>query len=308
MDLNAVAIFACVVEAGSFTAAARQLGMPKTSVSRRIAELERDVGVRLLHRTTRNLRPTEAGRLYYEQSSAALRALEAANQQLAETRAEPAGTIRVSAPVGFAGYFLAAALSEFLATYPNARVEMVLTDEKLNLVDAGIDLAFRTGPLPDSTLVARKLGTTYRVLCASPGYISARGAPAGVADLARHDCIILGGSLAGAHWTLDGPAGPTTLPVSGRLAANTMELAYVAAVEGHGIAAIPESIAAPAFRDGRLVPVLEGYTTGAGGIHAIYPSSRHLAPAVKAFVDLAAKHLAASPGDRNWPRAPYDRA
>ena len=121
MDLNAVAIFASVVEAGSFTAAARQLGMPKTSVSRRIADLERDVGVRLLHRTTRNLRPTEAGRLYYEQSSAALRALEAANRQLAETRAEPAGTIRVSAPVGFAGYFLSDALFEFLATYPRAR-------------------------------------------------------------------------------------------------------------------------------------------------------------------------------------------
>ena len=306
MDLNAVAIFASVVEAGSFTAAARQLGMPKTSVSRRIADLERDVGVRLLHRTTRNLRPTDAGRLYYEQSSAALRALEAANRQLAETRAEPAGTIRVSAPVGFAGYFLSDALFEFLATYPRARVEVVLTDEKLNLVDAGIDVAFRTGPLADSTLVARRLGSTHRVLCASPAYLAARGTPADVADLARHDCVILGGSINGAHWSLDGPAGATTFAVSGRIAANTMELAYVAAVQGHGIAQIPATIAEPAFRDGELAPVLEDYTAGSGGIHALYPSSRHLAPAVKAFVDLAARHLAASHGDPNWPAAPYE--
>src|SRR3984893_6121605 len=169
LDLNDIVVFARVVEAGSFTAAARLLGMPKTTVSRRIAALEREVGVRLLQRTTRSLNVT-AGRLYYEESSQALRTIEDANLRLAEARAEPSGTIRVSAPVGFGGYFLSSAIFDFLATYPKTKVELRLTDDKLNLVENGIDLSFRTGILPDSTLIARKLGSTHRILCASPNY------------------------------------------------------------------------------------------------------------------------------------------
>lgn len=133
LDLNDIAVFARVVEAGSFTAAARLLAMPKTTVSRRIAALEREVGVRLLQRTTRSLKLTDAGRLYYEESSQALRSLEQAKFRLAEARAEPAGTIRISAPVGFGGHFLSATIFDFLATYPKSRVELRLTDDRLNL-------------------------------------------------------------------------------------------------------------------------------------------------------------------------------
>ena len=131
LDLNDIVVFARVVEAGSFTAAARLLGMPKTTVSRRIAALEHAVGVRLVQRTTRSLSITDAGRLYYEQSSQALRTIEDANLRLAEVRAEPSGTIRVSAPVGFAGHFLARAIFDFLAAYPKTRVELLLTDDTL---------------------------------------------------------------------------------------------------------------------------------------------------------------------------------
>src|SRR5437868_2630196 len=134
-DLNDIMVFARVVEAGSFTAAARLLDMPKTTVSRRIAALEREVGVRLIQRTTRSLNMTEAGRLYYEQSSQALRTIEDANLRLAEARAEPSGMIRISAPVGFGDHFLAGAVFDFLAAYPKARVELRLTDDKLNLVE-----------------------------------------------------------------------------------------------------------------------------------------------------------------------------
>ncbi|TIQ01824.1 MAG: LysR family transcriptional regulator, partial [Mesorhizobium sp.] len=168
LDLNDIVVFARVVETGSFTAAARLLAMPKTTVSRRVAALEREVGVRLLQRTTRSLNVTDAGRLYYEQSSQALRTIEEANLRLAEARAEPSGTIRISAPVGFGGHFLTAAVVDFLAIYPKTKVELRLTDDKLNLVEDGIDLAFRTGILQDSTLIARKLGSTHRLLCASP--------------------------------------------------------------------------------------------------------------------------------------------
>lgn len=180
LDLNDIVVFARVVETGSFTAAARLLAMPKTTVSRRVAALEREVGVRLLQRTTRSLNVTDAGRLYYEQSSQALRTIEEANLRLAEARAEPSGTIRISAPVGFGGHFLTAAVVDFLAIYPKTKVELRLTDDKLNLVEDGIDLAFRTGILQDSTLIARKLGSTHRLLCASPDYPPrGAGAPGG---------------------------------------------------------------------------------------------------------------------------------
>ena len=149
LDLNDIVVFARVVEAGSFTAAARLLSIPKATVSRRIAALEREVGVRLLQRTTRSLNMTDAGRLYYEQSSRALRTIEEANLHLAEARAEPSGTIRISAPVGLGGYFLTGAVFDFLAAHPKTKVELRLTDDILNLVENGIDLAFRTGILPE---------------------------------------------------------------------------------------------------------------------------------------------------------------
>lgn len=297
LDLNDVLVFARVVEAGSFTAAARLLGMPKTTVSRRVAALERAVGVRLLQRTTRSLGLTDAGRLYYEQAGQALRTIEEANRRLAEARAEPSGTIRISAPVGFGGYLTATVL-DFLAAYPKTRVELLLTDDRLNLIETGIDLAFRTGVLPDSTLIARRLGSTHRVLCASPDYLARRGTPASPADLAGHDCVIAGRSAAGASWVLEGPQGQETVTVSGRFAANEMQVVAAGSIAGHGIALLPSGIAEARIRDGRLLRVLADYTTAAGGIHVVYPSSRHLSPLVKAFIELAAERIrAVSEGD-----------
>ena len=287
-DLNDVFMFARVVEAGSFTAAARLLGMPKTTISRRVAALEREVGVRLLQRTTRSLNMTDAGRLYYEQASRALRTIEDANLQLAEARTEPSGTIRISSPVGFGGHFLTGMVFDFLAAYPKTRVELRLTDDRLNLVENGIDLAFRTGILADSTLIARKLGAAYRILCASPDYLARRGVPAVAADLVRHHCVIAGPSTTNAQWVLDGPNGQETVTVTGRFAANEMQAVIAAAMAGYGIAQLPYGIVEAPIRDGQLRRVLDGYTTPAGGLYVVYPSSRHLSPLVKAFIELAA--------------------
>ncbi|NKK76332.1 LysR family transcriptional regulator [Rhizobium leguminosarum] len=292
IDLNDIMIFARVTEAGSFTAAARLLGMPKTTVSRRIAALERELGVRLLQRTTRSLHLTASGRLYYEESSQALRTIEGANLRLAEARAEPVGTIRISAPVGFGGHFLQDAIFEFLSTYPKTSVELRLTDDKLNLVENGIDLAFRTGVLEDSTLIARKLGSTHRLLCASPDYLARCSPPDVPEDLTRHDCVIAGQS-AHAQWLLEGPHGQETIAVSGRFAANEMQAVMAAAIAGHGIAQLPHGVADACIKDGRLCRVLDGYTTPAGGLHVVYPSSQHLSPLVKAFIELAARRLSA---------------
>ncbi|UVK53863.1 LysR family transcriptional regulator [Mesorhizobium sp. AR02] len=291
IDLNDVIVFARVVEAGSFTAAARLLAMPKTTVSRRVAALEREVGVRLLQRTTRSLNLTDAGRLYYEQSSQGLRTIEEANLRLAEARAEPSGTIRISAPVGFGGHFLIRAVVEFLALYPKTNVELRLTDDKLNLVEDGIDLAFRTGRLEDSTLIARKIGSTHRLLCASPDYLARYGMPESPADLVRHRCVIAGPSASGAHWVLDGPQGQESVDVAGRFAANEMQAVVAAAIAGFGIAQLPQVMAEALIAEGRLQRVLDGYTTPEGGLHVLYPSSRHLSPLVKAFIDLAVERI-----------------
>jgi len=291
IDLNDIVVFIRVVEAGSFTAAARLLGMPKTTVSRRIASLEREVGVRLVQRTTRSLNMTDAGRLYYEQSSQALRTIEDANLRLAETRAEPSGTIRISAPVGFGAHYLTSAVFDFLAAFPKTQVELHLTDDKLNLVENRIDLAFRTGILPDSTLTARKLGSTHRILCGSPDYLARHGEPQAAADLARHHCVIAGPSTGSAHWVLDGPRGQETVSVSGRFAANEMQAVIAAAIAGYGIAQLPYQVAEALVRNGRLRRVLGDYTTPVGGVYAVYPTSRHVSPLVKAFIELAAKHI-----------------
>lgn len=295
LDLNDIMIFARVIEAGSFTAAARLLGMPKTTVSRRVAALERELGVRLLHRTTRSLNLTASGRVYYEESSQALRTIEGANQRLAEARAEPAGTIRISAPVGFGGHFLQEAIFDFLSTYPKTKVELRLTDDRLNLVENGIDLAFRTGILEDSTLITRKLGSTHRILCASPDYLARCGAPDHPADLVRHDCVIAGQS-AHAQWLLEGPHGRETVTVSGRFAANEMQAVMAAAIAGYGIAQLPYGVGEACIKDGRLCRVLDDYATPAGGLYVVYPSSRHLPPLVKTFIELAAKRLNAGTG------------
>ncbi|OWJ60869.1 LysR family transcriptional regulator [Inquilinus limosus] len=305
-DLNDIAVFVRVVEAGSFTAAARLLGMPKTTVSRRVAALERAVGVRLLQRTTRSLGLTDAGRLYHDQGSRALRLIEEANQQLAEARAETSGTIRISAPVGFGGHFLTATVFDFLAAYPKTRVELRLTDDRLNLIENGIDLAFRTGILPDSTLIARRLGATLRILCASPDYLARRGVPRVAADLAGHDCVIAGPSAIGASWVLDGPEGQETVAVSGRFAANEMQAVAAAALAGYGIAQLPDGIAGALVRDGRLRRVLPGHAAPVGGIHAVYPSGQHLSPLVRSFIELAAKRLATvGIGDQDGVAVPH---
>ena len=294
LDLNDIVVFARVVEAGSFTVSARLLDMPKTTVSRRVAALEREVGVRLVQRTTRSLNVTDAGRLYYEQSSQALRTIEEANLRLAEARVEPSGTIRISAPVGFGGHFFTGAVFDFLAAYPKTKVELYLTDDTLNLVGNRIDLAFRTGILPDSTLIARKLGSTHRILCASPHYLARRGVPVASADLARHHCVIAGSSIGSAHWVLDGPRGQETVAVSGRFAANEMQAVIAAAIAGYGIVQLPYQAAEAPVRDGRLRRILGDYTTPVGGLYAVYPSSRHVSPLVKAFIEIAAERLAAT--------------
>lgn len=290
MDLNDIPVFLKVADAGSFTAAARALGLPKTTVSRRVARLEEAVGVRLIQRTTRSLSLTDAGRRYFEDCHAALAAVADASRRTADTQQEPSGTIRVSGPADTG--FLADVVTDFITANPKVRIELVLTDQHLNLVDEGIDVAIRAGHLSDSSLVARKLAPSRRTFVASPDYLAKAGVPETLADLSHHDCIISGRSIDGATWRVKGPDGPQTISVKGRIAVNAMQFAVRAAVSGLGIALIPSPMAARAIRAGRLRMVLRAFEPPHGALYAVYPSKRHISVAVTAFADFIGERMA----------------
>lgn len=285
VDLNDVALFLKVVETGGFSAAARALGLPKATVSRKVASLEAALGVRLLQRTTRSIGLTDAGRRYHRECNGAVAAVEEATLRLAGMQAAPSGTIRVSAPADAANFYLADTITGFAKAYPGVSLELVLTDERLNLVGQRIDVAFRTGTLEDSSLIARQLGQGQRLICGSPAYLGAAGIPRSPSDLGKHAAIVHGDSIEGATWTLAGPKGKVVVRLKARLAVDSMAFVLKAAVAGLGLALVPEAIAAADLRSGRLKPVLEAWRPPVGGMHLVYPSNRNLSAATRAFID-----------------------
>jgi len=287
IDLNALAVFVKVVEAGSFTGGAKVLGLPKGSVSRKISGLEDALGVRLLHRTTRKLSLSAEGRTYYNECRKGLMTIETANQFIDETRSIPTGTLRISAPVDFGGGILGDWVETYLRRYDQIRIELVLDDHYVDLIAERIDLAFRTGKMEDSSFIARKLRPIRHVLCASPIYLEARGSPETLDELKNHDAIVHGTSVEDAVWRLSGPEGERSVPLKARVAGDGMSFIRRAALSGLGVALLPEAFAAPEFEAGRLTPILKDYATAGLGLYAIYPSSRHLSTSVRAFLDLA---------------------
>ena len=289
--LEAMHAFVTVADLRGFAPAARKLRLSPSAVTRLIAALEEHLGARLLQRTTRNVALTDVGTRYLERARRVLADVEEAESSAQAERSAPSGRLVVSAPVGFGRRHVSPVVSTYLSRYPGVSCELRLADRMVNLVEDGIDLAFRTGVLQDSTLIARKLGSTHRLLCASSDYLARHGVPEGPSDLARHDCVIAGPSVANAHWMLEGPRGQKMVTVSGRFAANEMQAVVAAAVAGYGIAQLPHAVAEALIDEGRLRRVLEGYATPAGGLYVLYPSSRHLSPLVKAFIDLASQRI-----------------
>ena len=290
MDLNQVLIFVEVVKAGSFTGAARALKLPKTTVSRKVAALEAALGIRLLNRTTRSLSLTDAGRRYEAVCRDAVASIEAASRDVAGEQEVPTGTVRISAPVD--DHFLAEAVPEFLARHHGVAVEVVLTDEHLDLIAERIDIALRGGRLADSSLVARRLASGPIFVCASPDYLAAAGRPAHPDDLRHHSCIVHGRSVDGGSWVLEGPDGTVHAQLASRLAVNSMMFAVRAAAAGQGLALIPESIAAGEIAKGRLERVLLDWRAPTGGLFLVYPSNRHQPAAVRALAYFIAGKMA----------------
>lgn len=294
--LDGIAAFVRVVDSGSFSAAAQRLNVSKSAVSAQVQRLEERLGVRLLHRTTRRLSLTEAGAAYYRHCARILAEAEAAEQAAGALQREPRGTLRISAPVTFGWMHVAPAVPAFLARYPELAVDITLSPEHVNLVDAGLDLAIRIGVLEDSPLVVRRLAPSRLVLCTAPAYLAARGVPREPRDLAGHDCLSTGLLPWGDEWRLIGKGGEVRVAVSGRFRSNSAEMLRAAALDGLGIAVLPSWSVAEALRAGSLRRVLPGWSLPASTIYAAYPGNRLMAVKVRAFVN----HLA-----RRFGRTPY---
>lgn len=280
-DLNEIAIFVKVVDAGSFTGAAKSLGLPKSTVSRKITQLEERLGVRLLQRTTRTLSLTDTGSAYYNQCSRIIGDVEEANIAVTEMQSKPKGLLRITAPMLFGSRVLSDMVSEFLQKNPEIQVEMMLTDQPLDLIQEGIDVAFRVGHLADSSLIARPLGEIKTIVCASPEYIKKNGSPNHPSELINHST--LGWSPKG-NWEFDSPE-QFSAEINPRVRVNDILSMRMLAINGVGIARLPTFLCAEDINEGRLNPVLCDWSYSGVPIHALYASNRHLSVKVRTFVD-----------------------
>lgn len=293
VDLNELALFHQVVRAGSFAEAARRAGIPANTLSRKIVQLENQLDVRLLQRTTRKLTLTDAGRSLFERSAQPIDEALQATRQLLEASQMPSGNVRIAVTADFFAFFRMDWIAEFLATHPKVRLDFVLSDELTDLVAEGIDIAFRGGAQKDSTFVARRLGRTDLILAASPSYLAAMGAPATFQDLAHHPCITTG-RPGRTVWQATGPDGPEAVEVRGQFGANTTGSQVRAAQAGLGICFVPMTQVAASLAEGSLVAVLPQYRQETAGFFVVYPNRRHVPSAVSAFLDMAFAKAAAS--------------
>ncbi len=289
-------IFAAVAEAGSFTGAARKLGLRKSTVSRRLDALEERLGVKLLHRTTRQLRMTEAGERYHTRCSHVVAEARAAEEEAREQRGEPRGTLRLSATPPLADHLLPAVLFPYLKAHPGMAVDVLTSWTAVDLLAQGIDLALRVGPLSDSSLNARALGSARVAYCASPAYVRAHGAPRAPRELDSHACVGISDAGERVLWPFLGPSGKTVrVPVTPRLRVNDYVLAHRAVLDGLGLGRFPHPMVAQDLEAGRLVEVLSEHLPPSFPVYAVYPGSRRPPAKVQAFLQLLTAILKKNP-------------
>lgn len=293
-DLNDMLFFAEVAERGSFSAASRALGVPKSRLSRRVAELEAQLGVRLLQRTTRRLSLTGVGAQFLQHCTAVRDEAGAAADLVAQVRSEPRGTLRVSCPITLAQTQVGELVPRFMAACPQVRVQMLVTNRAVNLVEEGIDVALRVRPtLEDSaTLVVKPLGQSRLELVASPGQLNRQGRPSGPQDLPQLDTVSMSAVDGRMTWRLHGPDGRThDWTHAPRFVADDLPTLHFAVRGGVGVGTLPEGLCAPDLAAGRLERVLPGWHPPPGLVHAVYASRRGLTPAVRRFLDFLGEHI-----------------
>ena len=306
--LRGMEIFVRIVEAGSLAGAADALGMSAPAVVRSLAALERSVGVRLLHRTTRRSSLSDEGREYFERCKRVLADVEDADAALSARRTQPKGRLRLTAPVTYGRMHVAPVVNEFVAKYPGVEVELMLLDRTIDLVEEGVDAAVRIGHLPESSLVAMRLGQTRRVVCASPAYLKRAGAPKLPQDLSAHRCIDFSGLSLNGEWSFGGRGGAGGRPAQ-RLAlrpflrSNQIDVVLDACVRGLGCAQFLCYQVDALVRAGRLRYVLADFEPPFMPIQIVYPNARLLSSNVRAFVEAAVAQLRSDDPKGGAPRA-----
>jgi DNA-binding transcriptional LysR family regulator len=291
LDLNAILIFNRVVQAASFSRAAADLGLTKSTVSKKVSELEAQLGISLLRRTTRSLRLTEQGRQFHEQCSKALGEIREATEGARAAGAAPRGKLRITAPADFAGNTLAALFAEFLDAHPQISLELVLSDRTLDLVNDNIDVAIRLGKLSDSSLLAKKVGRDVFQLVASPAYLKEHGIPSDPAELGGHACLLFAPRSGLSQWELRaGPARAVVDPKP-KFAANSVTTVKGMALSGAGIALLPVSNCREELAAKKLKVVLPEWSMDIAPVHFVYQKHLFLAPKVKVFLEFMEKRL-----------------
>ena len=286
-------VLARVVDAGSFSAAGRQLGMAPSSISRQVNELEAELGVRLFHRTTRKLSLTEAGQIYYERAQRVITEVDEARLAVSEL-GSPTGILRVTIPTGIGRELIVSAVPAFLARYPGVRIVLSMTDYLVDLVEGGFDVGIRVGQLSDSSLKARKIEESRRVVCASPTYLERAGTPRNPGDLEHHNCITFRDHPGHSLWKFRGKNGLTEVRVSGNFFARSADALTAAAVAGLGLVLLPDWNIGIELRLKQLKVVLSKYDAvpNASPIWAVHSHQRHVPPKIRAFIDFLVEHFA----------------
>ncbi len=283
--ISAMTIFVRVVETGSFSTVARQMNTTQPTISKNIAELETWLGVKLLNRSTRSLHLTEAGTDYYERCVSILQDIEEAEQNVGQLQTQPKGVVRVNTVVAFGRLHVVPLLKEFFALYPAIKVEILLNDRTVDLVEEGLDLAIRMGNLTDSSLIAKKLTCSPMVTVATPEYLALNGTPIHPRDLKNHNCVIYTGlqKTHELHYQENGES--IVVRVEGNFLSNNSEAMREALLAGYGITKVPKWLVGDALADGRLVAVLNDFSHDRIDIFAVYPPGRHLALKARHFID-----------------------
>lgn len=290
--MHSMAVFRRVVEAENFSAVARETNMSQSTVSKHIASLEERLGTKLLNRSTRSLKLTDAGKEYYQHCIRLLNDFQEAEASVGKGKIKPTGTLRISTSAAFGRTFIVPYLGEFLDTYPDINIDLLFDDEYVDLVKNGIDLAIRIGPLADSTLIAKKIGTTPRLVVASPDYLVKRGRPKKPADLIKHSCLFYSLQKTPDLWYFNSTQeGDESVRVSGRLKASSPDAICDATIAGLGISVLCEWHAQQYMAQGKLKAILADYKPTAYDIHAVYTERRFVAPKVKRMIEFLAAKL-----------------
>lgn len=289
--LTSMGVFAKSVDLGSFSAAAEVLSMSPQLVAKHVNQLEQQLGLRLLNRTTRRQSLTEAGRIYYERVRIILAEVEAADSLAAEARAVPRGRLKINVPVTFGIHALAPKLPDYLARYPEVSVEMTLSNRFVDVVEEGYDAIFRVGDLSDSGLIARGLAPYQLVVCAAPAYLAAHPPIHSPLDLQRHECLAFSHPILRSHWTFEGTEGKVVVPVTGRLMTDSGEALLSIAVAGMGILLQPMELVRAELAAGRLVTLLPEYKIPTRPMHILYAPDRRITPKLRSFIDFAVEQF-----------------